>query len=79
MAYTSHAIANEFLRLTRQQGKQLTNMQLQKLVFLAQGYALAIEGDPLHKHNTRAWQWGQLFLSCIRTRLEKSCMRESSG
>lgn len=61
MAYTSHAIANEFLRLTRQQGKQLTNMQLQKLVFLAQGYALAVQGNPIHNHDTRAWQWGPVI------------------
>lgn len=61
MTYTSHAVANEFLRLARQQDKQLTNMQLQKLVFLAQGYALAINDKPLHKHDTRAWQWGPVI------------------
>ena len=36
-------------------------MQLQKLVFLAQGYSLAIFDAPLHFHNTNAWQWGPVI------------------
>lgn len=60
-SYTSYAVANEFIRLAETQGKQLTNMQLQKLVFIAQGYFLAIHGTPLHLHNTHAWQWGPVI------------------
>jgi uncharacterized phage-associated protein len=33
-------------------------MQLQKLVFLAQGYTLALLDRPAYYHNTHAWQWG---------------------
>ena len=33
-------------------------MQLQKLVFISQGYTLAVLGRPLYFHNTHAWQWG---------------------
>lgn len=61
MASSSHAVANEFIRLAQLQDKQLTNMQLQKLVFIAQGYFLAIHGIPLHFHNTHAWQWGPVI------------------
>jgi len=61
MAVTSYAIANELLRLVGEQDKQLTNMQLQKLVFLAHGYCLAVLGRPLHFHNTHAWQWGPVI------------------
>ena len=61
MATTSHAVANEFIRLAQEQDKQLTNMQLQKLVFIAQGYFLAIHNELLHYHNAHAWQWGPVI------------------
>lgn len=61
MAVTSQAVANEFIRLAKEQGKLLTNMQLQKLVFIAQGFSLAIFDSPLHVHNTHAWQWGPVI------------------
>lgn len=74
MAVTSHAVANEFIRLSQEHGKQLTNMQLQKLVFLAQGYSLAIFDAPLHIHNTHAWQWGPVI-----PKLYKSLQKYGSG
>lgn len=57
--YSSIAIANTFLSLGDKDGKKLSNMQLQKLVFIAQGYYAAItKGQQLYYHDTYAWQWG---------------------
>ncbi len=58
MTVSSHAIANKFIELAESESKSLTNMKLQKLVFISQGYALAILGHPIYYHNTHAWQWG---------------------
>lgn len=59
--YSSHAIANEFIRLAEEQGRQLTNMQLQKLVYIANGFSLAINDRPIYFEDTQAWQWGPVI------------------
>ncbi len=58
MTVSAHAIANKFIEISQGESKPVTNMQLQKLVFIAQGYGLAILGYPLYYNNTHAWQWG---------------------
>ena len=58
MSVSSYTVANEFIALAKNEGESLTNMQLQKLVFIAQGYTLAILERQLYYHNTHAWQWG---------------------
>ena len=61
MAYNSIAVANRFIGLAEKDGKKLTNMQLQKLVFLANGFSLALLNQPLTYHNIHAWQWGPVL------------------
>lgn len=51
------AIANEFLR--RSSG--LTQMQLQKLVYIAHGWNLAVNGDALVDREPEAWDRGPVF------------------
>lgn len=74
MSVSAHAIANEFIKLAKEQGKQLTNMQLQKLVFIANGYSLAIFDRPLYWNNNHAWQWGPVI-----PKLYKSLQKYGSG
>jgi uncharacterized phage-associated protein len=57
-SYSSHAVANIFLDLSE---KKLTNMQVQKLVYIANGFHLAIFGKPLYYHKTYAWQFGPVI------------------
>ncbi|HEV7684881.1 MAG TPA: type II toxin-antitoxin system antitoxin SocA domain-containing protein [Pyrinomonadaceae bacterium] len=61
MAYDARTVANEFLRAAWQSGRTLTNMQLQKLVYIAHGYTLAILHDPLIGQNVEAWRYGPVI------------------
>lgn len=54
------AIANEFLKLQGPDGG-LTQMQLQKLVYIANGWNLAINGEPLVDEDAEAWDNGPVF------------------
>jgi len=63
MAYTSKQVANEFLELAKRDGRQLTPMQLQKLVYFAYGWYLAITGERLIDERVEAWQWGPVIPS----------------
>ena len=61
MPYDSFQVANAFLELAKNESVPLTNMQLQKLVFLAQGYSLALLNEPITYHNIHAWTWGPVL------------------
>ena len=61
MAYDARVVANEFLRIARDRGRPLTNMQLQKLVYIAHGYTLAILHEPLVRQNIEAWRYGPVI------------------
>jgi uncharacterized phage-associated protein len=55
----SVAIANEFLRLPN--GKGLTQMQLQKLVYFAHGWSLSLTNEPLTSDPVEAWDFGPVY------------------
>lgn len=61
MANHSTAIANEFIRRAKKDGKQLTHMQLQKLVYIAHGWSLAVTGSPLTEDSPEAWDYGPVY------------------
>jgi len=51
-------IANYFLDRASADGKTVTQMKLQKLLFFAQGWHLAIEDAALFNEQIEAWKWG---------------------
>lgn len=61
MAAWSPEIANEFIRRAGAEGRALTQMQLQKLVYIAHGWALAITGNPLTHDDPQAWEYGPVY------------------
>lgn len=60
MPYRSVEIANEFLRQPGALGS-LTQMQLQKLAYLANGWNWAINGDRLIEDPVEAWDFGPVY------------------
>lgn len=61
MNHDSKAVANVFYKLARKDGGWLTNMQMQKLVYIAHGYHLGLLGDPLFRETVYAWQFGPVI------------------
>jgi uncharacterized phage-associated protein len=55
------AIANEFLGRAFEEGRGLTQMQLQKLVYLAHGWNLAVNGEQLVEDEFEAWSYGPVL------------------
>lgn len=61
MPHWSAAIANEFIRLGEELQTKFTQMQLQKLVYIAHGWNLAINGDRLTYDDPQAWDYGPVY------------------
>jgi uncharacterized phage-associated protein len=61
MPYPVRAVANYFLEQAEAEGKKLTPMQLQKLVYFAHGWYLALTGKPLVDEQVEAWPYGPVF------------------
>jgi len=59
VAYRAVEIANQFLKLPGVDG--LTQMQLQKLVFIANGWNLALSGTRLVSEDAQAWDYGPVY------------------
>ena len=61
MKIHSTAVANRFLQLAKANGRELTQMQLQKLVYIAHGWSLAVLGRPLTSDSIRAFDYGPVY------------------
>lgn len=60
-AHDPRAIANKIYAMMRAEGRSVTLMQIIKLVYLADGWSLALRGQPMAKHSPQAWQYGPVF------------------
>ncbi|PNY82502.1 Panacea domain-containing protein [Deinococcus koreensis] len=56
--YAAEVVANTFLTMARAEGRDLTQMQVHKLVYIAHGFTLALLGRPLIYNTVHAWRGG---------------------
>lgn len=61
MTYNSLTIANYFLYLANRDNKPVSAMKLQKLVYYAHGWHLALTGKPLINEQVEAWRFGPVI------------------
>lgn len=59
--YNAVDIAVALLKIAADKGKTLTQMQLQKLVYVAHGMSLAARNLPMIKQQVNAWQYGPVI------------------
>ena len=63
MAYNAKAVANYLLDLANVEGEAITPMKLQKLIYYAHGWHLAVTGQPLITDKVEAWEYGPVVPS----------------
>ncbi|MDD9798673.1 MAG: DUF4065 domain-containing protein [Alphaproteobacteria bacterium] len=61
MGIHSTAVANRFLEHAENAERKLTQMQLQKLVYIAHGWNLAINDRALTEDHPIAWDYGPVY------------------
>ena len=59
--HSAGAAANYFLKKASVEGKGLTPIQVIKLVYIAHGWMLTFEDQPLIYENVEAWQYGPVI------------------
>ena len=61
MYCSAKAVANHFLDLAERDGTTLNPMKIQKLVYIAHGWHLAIMEKPLIHESVEAWTYGPVI------------------
>ena len=67
MSVSPEAIANEFIDLSKKERhRSVSNLKLQKLVYIAHGFHLGLYKEPLSKVSAQTWQYGPVFPQLYR-------------
>jgi uncharacterized phage-associated protein len=66
MPYDPKAIANYLLEVAKNHNETLTPMKIQKLVYFANGWHLALKNEPLINEQVEAWPYGPVIPSLYR-------------
>lgn len=64
--YKAIDAAYYLLKVAKEKSFSITNLQLQKLIYIANGYMLAINHEPLINEQPQAWKYGPVVHSIYR-------------
>lgn len=67
MSYPALAVANYFIDKANVENTPLDHLKLQKLVYFAHGWNLAVRAEPLIDEPVEAWKYGPVVSSLYRT------------
>jgi uncharacterized phage-associated protein len=65
-AHDARAVANYFLDMATRDGVPIDPLKIQKLVYIAHGWHLAITGEPLIYQTVFAWKYGPVIRDLYR-------------
>lgn len=63
MGYPALAVANYFIQKANEENEQVDPLKLQKLIYFANGWHLALRGTPLIQEKIHAWKYGPVVES----------------
>ena len=61
MSYNTDEVVNYFLELANIDGEGISPMKLQKMLYLAHGWSLALSDKPLLDEEIQAWKYGPVI------------------
>lgn len=64
--YDAITIADSILRIAKRQGKELTPLQLMKLVYISHGWSLGLGRGDLFQDRIEAWKYGPVIPDLYR-------------
>lgn len=67
MVASARAVANELLDAAAKVGSSVDPLQIQKLLYLAQGWTLGLSGSPLFRDPIEAWEYGPVVPDVYHT------------
>ncbi|MCU8203474.1 DUF4065 domain-containing protein [Vibrio vulnificus] len=59
--YSAKAVANAFLEIAQTEGAKIEPMKMQKLVYIAHGWALGLMNQPFITEDIQAWKYGPVI------------------
>lgn len=59
--YSAITIADQILRIAKARGKELTPLQLMKLVYISHGWSFPLRGRDLFTNRIEAWKYGPVI------------------